>query len=277
MGTPDSSSNRATLQEVNGVSIYNGDCADILPTLSIAPSLILTSPPYDNLRDYGGHGFDFDRVADALVAVMPEGGVLVWVVADATVDGSETGTSFRQALGFMDRGLKLHDTMIYAKTHLPNCTPNRYPQSFEYMFALTRGAPAVVHLLRDAHNVSGGRRNTVSTQGRAKDGSKVGRVIQYTVPETGLRANVWAYNTSFGKHHPGYPAAHEHPATFPYKLAADHIRTWTNPGDLVLDPMAGSGTTLRAAIDLGRRAVGIEIHKSYCELIATRLAQGVML
>ena len=119
--------------------LHKGDCADILPTLDIRPQLILTSPPYDNLRDYGGHEFDFDRVADAIVGVMPEGGVLVWVVGDATIDGSETGTSFRQALAFMDKGLRLHQTMHYQKTREMAFSPNRYAATTEYMFVFSKG------------------------------------------------------------------------------------------------------------------------------------------
>ena len=66
-----------------------------------------------------------------------------------------------------------------------------------------------------------------------------------------------------------------HPARFPLQLARDHILSWTNPGDLVIDPMTGSGTTLRAAADLERRAIGIEINPEYCQLIRRRLAQSV--
>ena len=118
--------------------IICGDAVDVLPTLGVKANLILTSPPYDNLRTYGGHGFDFNQVADACVGALTEGGVLVWVVADATVDGSETGTSFRQALGFMERGLRLHDTMIWQKTDAATSwAPKRYDQEYEYMFVLS--------------------------------------------------------------------------------------------------------------------------------------------
>ena len=180
-----------SLQQVNGVSIYNGDCADILPTLSIAPALILTSPPYDNLRDYGGHGFDFDRVADALVTVMPEGGVLVWVVADATIDGSETGSSFRQALGFMERGLKLHDTMIYLKKGNAGRTfERRHSSAFEYMFVCSRGMPTTVNLLKDRPNALAGQRKSGRTSHRNRDGSQADR-SDYVIPTVGKRTNVW--------------------------------------------------------------------------------------
>ena len=133
------------------------------------PDLILTSPPYDAIRTYGGHGFDFDRVADTLVGIMPEGGVLVWVVADATVDGSETGTSFRQALGFMERDLLLHDTMIYMKKGPPLTMPNTYIQVWEYMFVFTAGAINPPNLIKDKKNLMAGTLRTKTGIGRTKD------------------------------------------------------------------------------------------------------------
>ena len=119
--------------EQDGVTLYHGDCAEVLPATGVKANLILTSPPYDNLRTYGGHGFYFDRVADACVGALAEGGVLVWIVADAIVDGSETGTSFRHALGFMERGLRLHQTMYYQKAK-EIAPPLRYAPVLEYAF-----------------------------------------------------------------------------------------------------------------------------------------------
>ena len=257
-----------------GVTIYHGDCAEVLPALDIQPHLILTSPPYGTMRDYGGHGFDFDRVADTLVACMPAGGVLVWVVRDETVEGSESGESFRQALGFKGRGLLLHDTMIYVRRGSGGLTYTaRHSGEFEYMFVLSRGSPATVNVMIDRVSKTPGKKYGGALIHRNRDGvptSRRGRVTPPVVPRT----NVWTYYNGRGAHESALP--HEHPATFPVKLAQDHIRTWTNPGDLVLDPMAGSGTTLRAAVDLGRQAVGIEIHEPYLDLIRRRMGQQVL-
>ena len=131
------------------VSIYHGNCTNVLPQLNIEADLILTSPPYDNLRSYGGYEFDFDAIADSCVESLAEGGVIVWVVGDATVNGSETGNSFKQALGFMERGLRLHDTMIYQRKHNASISSTRYFQWFEYMFVLSKGAPKTVNLIED--------------------------------------------------------------------------------------------------------------------------------
>ena len=263
----------------DAVTLYHGDCAEVLPAAGVKADLILTSPPYDNLRTYGGHGFDFDRVADACVGALTDGGVLVWVVADATIDGSETGTSFRQALGFMERGLKLHDTMIYEKALAVNPTPQRYGQAAEWMFVFSKGKPSTSNLICDRPNTEPGRfRLTKHPTGRNRNGERPGTLVAggYTRAEYGRRTNVWRY--AVGLHHtaPDDLTAHHHPAIFPLALAKDHVRTWTNPGDVVLDPMAGSGTTLRAAKDLGRLAVGVEIHADYLPIITGRMAQSVM-
>ena len=216
---------------------------------------------------------EFDPVADALVGCMPEGGVLVWVVADQTVNGSETGESFRQALGFKERGLRLHDTMIYRKSGGPPIeNKGRYKSAFEYMFVFSQGAPRTANLIYDKPCIHAGS----SKVPRIRQGnSSIRQSPVYKIPPFTRRDNIWEYDTGYGI--VGEKTVHKHPAVFPLALARDHIRTWTNPGDLVLDPMAGSGTTLRAAYDLGRRAVGVEIHEPYCDLIRRRLAQGVLL
>ena len=259
-------------------ALYLGDCSLVLPILGIKPDLILTSPPYDGIRSFGGHAFNFEQVADALTAALPEGALLVWIVADATVKGSESGTSFRHALGFLDRGLNLHDTMIYERSSptYPRGAA-RYGHCFDYMFIFSRGKPKTFNPIRDRPNkMAGAVRDRIGFS-RYDDGSRwKSKPGSVTVPEFSMRSNIWEYAIGLGSIAPDYRAAHKHPAIFPYQLAYDHIRSWTNPGDLVLDPMAGSGTVLRAAKDLGRRSVGIEIHKEYCqELIVPRLGRQV--
>ena len=260
--------------QVGDIRLYAGDCAEVLPLLDISPGLVLTSPPYDEIREYGGDIFDFDRVADAIVDVMPEGGVLVWVVADGTVDGSRTGTSARQTLGFLDRGLRLHDSLVFEKSQSLNWTPNRYCQTHETMQVFSRGRPAVANILEDKPNVTAGRRERAHTQGLVR-GKRLKHDRTITIGEYGRRGSVWRYNVGANHTAPDYPN-HGHPAPFPLALARDHIMTWTRPGDLVLDPMAGSGTTLRAAADLGRHAVGIEIYDKYVQGAAGRISQSVM-
>ena len=207
------------------------------------------------------------------MGALADGGVLVWVVADATVDGSETGTSFRQALGFMERGLKLHDTMFFQNTREISFAQNRYANVIEYMFVFSNGTPGVANLIKDKKNIKVGAKVHAMSMGTDRTGKQGIRHPNKVVGEYGVRTNVWRY--ACGKGH-NDPMAHEHPAPFPDALAVDHIITWTNPGDVVLDPMAGSGTTLRAAKDLGRVAVGVEIHADYLPIITGRMAQSVM-
>ena len=210
-------------------------------------------------------------MADACVGALADGGVLVWVVADATVDGSETGTSFRQALGFMERGMRLHDTMIWQKAFGNPGIQARYIQAFEYMFVFSNGSPSVFQPIKDRPNVQAPRKTKEDSSGRANGDQK--RRDNRTIHRDaiGYRTNVWRYHTGVESDIQG-----DHPAIFPLALAKDHITTWTNPGDAVLDPMAGSGTVLRAAKDLGRVAVGVEIHEDYLPIITGRMAQSVL-
>lgn len=263
---------------MNDYTLRLGNCSDILPEYAGQANLILTSPPYDNLRDYGGHGFQFDPVADACVTAMAPGGVLVWVVADETVDGSESGTSFRQALGFMERGLLLNDTMIFEKaTPMYGKGEPRYAGTFAYMFILTNGKPAVFNAIIDRSNRWAGESHRKHHHQRRPNGERNAvSDNRLVVPEFSKRTNIWRYAVGKGHVAPDFPDAHKHPAIFPYQLAVDHIKSWTSPGDLVIDPMAGSGTTLRAAMTLGRRVVGIEIEQFYFGLIERRMSQLVL-
>ena len=245
-----------------------GDCVEVMKDLpSNSIDLTVTSPPYDNLRDYKGYTFDFESIANQLYRVTKEGGVVVWIVGDATVKGSETGTSFRQALYFKDIGFRLHDTMIYMKNSSPYPSRVRYYQCFEYMFILSKGRPRTVNLIRDKKNrwpSSWGNRTFRQKDGTLRKGGKV-----YT-QKYGTRYNVWKIDTGFGFSTKD-KIAYKHPAIFPEQLARDHILSWSNEGDIVLDPMCGSGTTLKVAMLLGRQYIGIDISQEYCDLARKRV------
>jgi len=236
-------------------SIVCGEASELLATLPEACiDLTVTSPPYDDLREYEGYVFEFEPVAAELWRVTKEGGVVVWVVGDATVDGSETGTSLRQALGFMELGFNLHDTMIYEKnssTFPASPKSNRYTQIFEYMFVLGKGK-VVAQLICDKANKWAGHSSF--------DGTIP------PVPDYSPRTNIWRYVTSFND-------KTSHPAPFPEALARDHIISWSNPGDVVLDPMVGSGTVPKMAKQLGRQWLGFDIAEEYVELARLRIEQ----
>lgn len=253
----------------NGIEIYHGDCREILPSLPKV-DLVVTSPPYGSVRDYVRYeGVDTLAVLAELACMLIEGGVIVWNTADQVTEGSETGQSFREALHVMSQGLRLHDTMIYCREGVNFPDANRYHPAFEYMFVFSKGAPRCFNGIRDRKNKWGG--TTVHGTQRERDGrmtvpSQNGSLI----PDIGLRLNWWILK----------PASTEptldHPARMPISMAQAHVQSWCNAGDLVLDPFMGSGTTLRAAKDLGRKAIGIEICEAYCEIAANRLRQEVL-
>jgi len=251
------------------VTIYHGDCREILPDLPKV-DLVLTSPPYDNLRDYEGYVFDFEDTAKKLYQVVKEGAVMVWVVGDATINGSETGTSFRQALRFMEVGFNLHDTMLYLKDPPPQ-NQMRYEPCFEFMFVLTKGSISTFNpIKRDKW----WRDNRISKAYQRGKGGNFGKGKPLRTTDAVIY-NAWYYDVG-GGHVTKFKLAHQHPAIFPEALANDHIISWSNTGDLILDPFLGSGTTCYCAKKLLRKSIGIEIEEKYCEISAKRCSQEVM-
>ena len=231
--------------------------------------LTVTSPPYDNLRTYNGYCFDFENVAKELFRITKQGGVVVWIVGDATIKGSETGTSFKQALYFKEIGFNLHDTMIYKKNNVYAHDPRnkRYKQCFEYMFVFSKGKPLTYNEIKDKPNKHAGK--TLSgTKGRTKDGVK--RDLKPVIMgDFQARFNIWEYTT--GGSVASDKIAFKHPAIFPEQLANDHILSWSNEGDLIYDPFMGSGTTAKMCILNNRNWIGSEISNEYCNIIEERI------
>lgn len=252
-------------------SLYTGNNVDVLrrEVADDSIQLTVTSPPYDSLRTYNGFDWDFPAIARELYRVTKPGGVVVWVVGDATIKGSETGTSFRQALGFMDIGFNLHDTMIYAKTNPIPQTHNRYEQQFEYMFVLSKGKPSVFHPLKVATKHGGkleewgNRRAVADNAARRRRNESDTRITSKEKP----LYNIWYYSVGGGNA--------KHPGVFPEALARDHILTWSNPGDTVLDPFMGSGTTGQMAVLNGRYFIGCDISPEYVEMSRARIEQAL--
>ena len=253
------------------LEIYNESNLD---TMSRMPNncidLTLTSPPYDGLRTYNGYSFPFEEIAQELFRITNQGGVVVWVVGDATVKGSETGTSFRQALYFKEIGFDLFDTMIYAKPPRGAVGNNKtYWQTFEYMFILSKGKPKTINLICD-------RKNKESRDGdngtkRLENGELL-KVKRGGYSEYGRRTNIWEYGIGRGQSTKD-DVAFKHPAIFPEQLANDHILSWSNEGDTVYDPFGGSGTTAKMAYLNNRKAIISEISTKYCELSKQRLSE----
>ncbi len=250
--------------------IYNEDC---LVTMGNMPDnfidFVITSPPYDNIRNYNGYHFEFEKIAIELYRVLKIGGVIIWVIADATIDGSETGTSFRQALFFKEIGFKLHDTMIYYKNNPMPQTGNRYHQHFEYMFAFSKGTPKTFNPILEPTKYKGLANMKNRGQNGSLDYEKVERTKEKKI------GNVFFYSIGGGISTKD-KIAFNHPAIFPEALVADQINTWTNENDLVYDPFMGSGTTAKIAHILKRRWIGSEISKEYVEISEARLKEHTM-
>jgi len=243
--------------------IIQGDCLEIMRKIPDGlVDLVLTSPPYDDLREYNGYSFDFLNTAREIFRITKDGGMCVWVVSDKTKNGSETGTSFRQALLFKEAGFNLHDTMIWRKPNpMPHIQKNRYTPSFEYMFVFSKGKPKTANMLREPCKYAGKllKTHTTNPESIRRKNTTVKTL------DTKIKSNVFDYivaGTNYG-----------HPAIFPIQLAKDHIYSWSNEGDLVIDPFCGSGTTCVAAKELRRRYIGIDISKIYCEIAEKRIGR----
>ena len=249
--------------EIN--KIYNEDCLLTMSNMDDCfIDLVVTSPPYDNLREYKnkidktwGEGV-WKPILKELYRVVKNGGVVVWIVGDATINGSETGTSFKQALFAMDCGFKLHDTMIYEKnssTYPSSKNSVRYSQIFEYMFVFSKGKPKTTFLICDKPNKWAGYKDF---SGKLKN----------VVPTFSPRTNIWKYTTSFND-------KTGHPAVFPEKLVDDCISSWSDNGDLVYDPFMGSGTTAKIALLKHRRWIGSEISSEYVNIANDRIGKAI--
>lgn len=247
------------------IRLFNDDCLNILPTIQTnLIDLTITSPPYDNLRTYDDilkwNECIWKNVIDELYRITNIGGTVVWIVNDATINGTETGTSFKQALYFKEVGFKLHDTMVWQK---PNNVPrnhNRYEPCFEYMFILVKGKLKVFNPIKIPCKNAGKsneNKNLIQNSKGEKGWNKKG-FIKKDKPLT----NVWNISTN---------VTGKHPAMFPNKLIEQHIISWSNKNDLVLDPFMGSGTTGVCCKKLNRKFLGIEIYKKYFELAKERI------
>lgn len=260
--------------------IYNEDCLITMSNMEDnSIDLTLTSPPYDDLRTYNehltgnktefnGYSFPFEQIARELYRITKKGGVVVWVVGDATNKGSETGTSFRQALFFKECGFDLYDTMIYQKTGTPFPQKTRYNQTFEYMFVFSKGKPNSFNPIMKKNVTAGAVRH--SRKFRNADGEMIPGFNGKPVNEYGIENNIWLIKNGMNKSTKDL-VAFEHPAIFPEELAAKHIITWTNEFDIVYDPFMGSGTTAKLSIQLGRQWVGSELDGTYSEICNKRI------
>ena len=247
---------------------YCMDCLEGLKLLNDnSIDLTVTSPPYDDLRKYNGYSFDFENIAKELYRVTKDGGVVVWVVGDKTKNGSETGTSFKQALYFKEIGFNLHDTMIYASDK-PPLSHNRYEQKFEYMFIFSKGKPKTWNPIMEECKYAGSSK-------KARTFRHTGEELEEThnkgeVKSHKIKGNIWFYPTGYQKSTKD-KIAFKHPAIFPEQLVNDHIISWSNENDIVMDIFSGSGTTHKMALLNNRNFIGFEISQEYIDIEEERI------
>ena len=263
------------MKNFENIDIYNEDCRDTMQRMKeegVKVDLTVTSCPYDDLRKYNNSSiwnFEiFKEIAQLLYDITADGGIVVWVVGDATINGSETGTSFKQALYFMECGFKLHDTMLFEKNSVAfnaSRTSKRYTQIFEYMFVFAKGKIKTGNLICDVPCRYAGYTNWGQNTQYNKDGELIKTSNIKPVPEYKPRSNIWKYTVVFNINEV------KHPEVFQYQLAEDHILTWSNEGDLIFDPFTGSGTTASAALCNNRKFIGSEIDKTYFDFIPNNI------
>ena len=247
-------------------NLYTADCVEFMEKMNKnSVDLVVTSPPYDELRNYNGYNFDINSIAKGLLKVLKKGGVVVWVVGDKIRKGNKSLTSFRHAIAFQEAGFNVHDVMIYKKKNTPFMRSNGYTNCFEYMFVFSKGSPKTFNPLKTKTVRQG---EAMLPFNKGADGINK-KVLGSLKPEKTL-TNIWEYavglnGTTKDK------IAFKHPAIFPEKLAEDHILSWTNKGDLVFDPMCGSGTTCKMARYNKRKYLGCDISKEYIKLSKKRL------
>lgn len=249
------------------IDLKLGNSAKILKTINNeSVDMILTSPPYDTLRNYNNSlqwNFEiFKDIANELKRVLRENGVIIWVIGDSTTNGSESGTSFKQALYFKELGLNLYDTMIYRKLNYMPLTHKRYEQEFEYMFCFCKGKPKTFNPIMEKCKYAG----TKAGGQLYKTSDDATTDVRYVVKDKKIKGNIFEYHTG-----QAYTGKYKHPAMFPLELALDQIKSWSNEGDIILDPFMGSGTTGVACKKLSRDFIGIEIVNKYFDIAQERI------
>lgn len=250
-------------------SIVCCDCVEFMNNVMEAEcvNLTVTSPPYDNLRDYNGYMFDCEEIAKGLLRVTKEGGIVVWVVGDKIIKGNKTLTSFKQALMFQKIGFNVHDVMIYKKKNTPFMRSNAYTNCYEYMFVFSKGTPKVFNPLKEKTVRSG---KELLVHNKKSDGVNKKKLGMLKKEKT--KTNIWDYAVGLGGTTKDR-IAFKHPAVFPEKLAEDHILSWSDEGDIVFDPMCGSGTTCKMALLNNRHYLGCDISQEYVDIARERISQ----
>lgn len=232
--------------------------------------LVLFSPPYDGVRDYRGNWtLDLPALGSELLRVVKDGGFAVMVIADGTKNQRKSMTTFRTAVAWEDAGWSLFESVIYSRDGRPGAWwATRFRVDHEHILMFYKGKrprPVTHHDGLRVPSKHAGKKWT-GTQ-RLTDGTLV--KTSATVAADKCRGTIWHYATSNSE---GNRTKAKHPATFPDALARDVILALSAPGDVVYDPMMGSGTSVVIAAQEGRRWLGNDFFAEYVEIAQQRLA-----
>ena len=249
--------------------IFCGDCVEIMKQMpNEYVDMVLTSPPYDKIRNYHGYNFDITKTVEELYRILKKGGIIVWVVGDAVVKGNKTLTSFRQAILFQEHGFNVHDVMIYKKKNTPFMRSNAYTNCFEYMFVFSKGKPKTFNPITEKT-----KRNGFEMLVCNKRPDGVNHKVLKELKTKTTKTNIWEYAVGLGGS-TNDKIAFRHPAIFPEKLAEDHILSWSNENDIIFDPFVGSGTTCKIAQKYNRKYIGCDISQEYVNIALERLQKS---
>lgn len=256
-------------------TILHGDSAEVMQSFpDKCIPLTVTSPPYAKMRLYGGHDYTwetFKSVATQLVRITMEGGVICWVVRNQIVKERENLQAEKEKLFFADDlGLWPHQTIIGAPKGVPLPQSRRYASNFDYVYVFSKGHPRIVNIIRDRRNSRFGDLKSNRLIRESNGSERLACGGEYAIAKWGFRSNLWSYSTG-GNHTATDRISAKHPARMGEPLAEDLIISFSKPGDLVFDPFAGAGTSLKMALLNQRQWLGVEIFDEYVELIEKRM------
>ena len=255
-------------------SIICGDSAEVLknfPDNSI--DMVVTSPPYDGLRDYNGFSLDLHKIGKEIYRVLKDGGIAVMVIQDATKDFAKSLTSFRTIVDWCDNvGFRLFETVIYHKNGTEGAWwKQRFRVDHEYMPIFMKGKKPQYFNKEPLKIPSKHGGKVMSGSGNRRTDGTLSETVRRPINTMKCRGTVWDYLMAGDKN----PLKRKHPAVFPDKIPYDCIQCFCPEGGLVLDPFIGCGSTAVMAKVLGRNYIGIDISREYCDLAEERIEKDV--
>lgn len=251
--------------------VYCGDCVKLMKLLPDSTiDLVVTSPPYDKIRDYNGSiHFDLHKTGQEIFRVLKSGGIAVMVIQDQTKNFGKSLTSFKTIIDWCDNiGFKLFETIIYRKNGSEGVWwTKRFRVDHEYMPIFLKGKKPQYFNKEPLKIPSKHGGKVMTGSGSRKTNGETQKTVTRAINFKKCRGTIWNYLMAGDKN----PLKRKHPAVFPDKIPYDFIQCFCPEEGIVLDPFAGSGSTLVMAKKLRRSFIGFDIVPEYCELARERL------